>query len=329
LKAVSEIKYPSSGIDIKRAIKNNTGVVAVYGAVLIIFLSAGIMEADVFKSQNILTILHHMTALGLTAIGETFCLLAGTFDLSVGSVISLTSLLFSGTVNGRPEMVLYGTVLVLAVGLLIGLINGILIAKAKINPFITTLAMLLIAQGAALLYHTGPYGKITPFVQAIGYGTVGFVPLPVIITTVFFIVAWIILTKTQFGMHVYALGGGGEPSRLSGIAVDKIRIGTHVICSLMAAITGIYFSARMGTGDPYSGMGYELEAIAAVCIAGTSLFGGRGTIWGTLGGVMLMSTLANAFNQLNLETMAQLIIRGVIIIIAVAVYTARDKNFGS
>ena len=187
MKAVAEAKYASPGMDVKRAIMNHTGVVTVYGVVLLIFLCAGMVDADVFKAQNILPIFHHMTALGLTAIGETFCILAGTFDLSVGSVISLTSLLFSGTVNGRPEMVLPATMLVLTVGLLIGLINGILIAKAKINPFITTLAMLLMAQGAALLYHTGPYGKITPAVKAIGYGTVGPVPVPVMITIGFFV----------------------------------------------------------------------------------------------------------------------------------------------
>jgi ribose transport system permease protein len=307
---------------------NNPGVATVYLAVLITFLTAGTVDPDVFQIANILTILHHMASLGLVAIGQTFCILSGTFDLSVGSVISLTNLLFSGTLYGRPEMLVWSLTLTLGVGLLIGFINGFLIAKIRINPFVTTLAMMAMAHGAALMYYTGPYGKITPAVKWLGYGSVGPIPTPVLMLAFFFTTALIVLTKTRFGLHVYAMGGGIDSARLSGVKTVRMRIATHMICSGLAALTGIYYSARMGTGDPYSGVGAELESIAAVCIAGTSLFGGRGTLWGTLGGVLLMVMLSNAFNHLNLETTIQLIIRGAIIITAVAVYTFRSKDFG-
>ena len=314
--------------DLKKAAKNNTGVVTVYLSVLVTFVVAGIIEPEVFGIENILTILHHMASLGVVAIGQTFCILSGTFDLSVGSVISLTNLVFSGTLYGRNEMLIPALLLVIAVGATIGLINGLLIAKARINPFVTTLAMMAMVQGAALMYYTGPYGKITPGVKWLGYGKIGPVPVPAILLIVFFTIALLVLTKTRFGLHIYALGGGVDSARLSGVRTLAMRVAAHVICSLMAVVTGIYYSARMGTGDPYSGVGVELESIAAVCIAGTSLFGGRGSLWGTLGGVMLMTTLSNAFNHLNLTTTIQLIIRGAIIIAAVAVHTMRSKDFG-
>lgn len=313
---------------IKRALRNNPGVATVYVAVLITFLLSGIFEPDVFQISNVLTILHHMASLGVVAIGQTFCILAGTFDLSVGSVVSLTNLLFSGTLQGRPEMLVWALALTLGVGLLIGFINGVLIAKIRINPFVTTLAMMAMAHGAALMYYTGPYGKITPDVKWLGYGSVGPIPAPVLFLGFFFVAALFVLAKTRFGLHVYAMGGGIDAARLSGVKTVRMRIATHMICSALAAVTGIYYSARMGTGDPYSGVGVELDSIAAVCIAGTSLFGGRGTLWGTLGGVLLMVMLSNAFNHLNFKTTIQLIIRGAIIIIAVAVYTFRSKGFG-
>ncbi len=316
------------GFDIKKAAKNNTGVLTVYFSVLATFLLAGLIEPEVFSIDNILTILHHMASLGVVAIGQTFCILSGTFDLSVGSVISLSNLLFSGTLYGRNEMLIPALLLTAGIGIGIGLINGLLIAKARINPFVTTLAMMAMAQGATLMYNTGPYGKITSAVKWLGYGKLGPVPVPAIFLAVFFAIALLVLTKTRFGLHIYALGGGLDSARLSGVKTTRMRVAAHVICSLMAVLTGIYYSARMGTGDPYSGVGVELESIAAVCIAGTSLFGGRGSLWGTLGGVMLLTTLSNAFNHLNLTTTIQLIIRGVIIIAAVAVHTKGSKDFG-
>jgi ribose transport system permease protein len=318
-----------SGNRIRKVLGANTGVLTVYIIVILTFLIAGSFEPEVFQIKNILIILHHMASIGLVAIGQTFCILGGSFDLSVGSVISLTTLLFSGTVFGRSGMILPAVFLVLAVGLCIGLVNGLLIAKARINAFITTLAMLMMAEGVALMYHNGPYGKITEGIKWIGYGAIGPIPVAVFLLGGFFLFGLMVLTRTRFGLHVYALGGGVESARLSGINVTRMRVMTHVVCSLMAVVNGIYFSARMGTGDPYCGVGYELESIAAVCIAGTSLFGGRGTLWGTLGGVLLLVTLSNAFNHLNLETTIQLIIRGLIIISAVAVYTIRRKGFGS
>jgi ribose transport system permease protein len=306
----------------------HTGEVMVYLIVVLTFLIGGIIDREIFYAKNIMTILHHMTGLGIVAIGQTFCILAGTFDLSVGSVISLTSMIFAGTVMGRPEMILPAFLLTLLVGIGVGLANGLIIAKIRINPFITTLAMMLIAQGLALLYHSGTYGNITPEVKWIGYGMIGPVPVPLIFLTIIFIVCFVLLTKTRFGLHVYALGGGLAPARLSGVNTTFIRVMTHLICSFLSALAGIYFAARMGAGDPYSGVGYNLESIASVCIAGTSLYGGRGSLWGTLGGVLLLTMIANTFNHLNLPTMSQLILRGAIIVIAVAVYTIRNKDFG-
>ena len=313
---------------IRRLVGAHSGVFMVYIIVAVTFIVGGLIDREIFLVANVITILHHMTGLGLISVGQTFCILSGTFDLSVGSVISLTSLTFAGTIMGRPEMIPLAFVFTFAVGSCVGLVNGLLIAKARINPFITTLATMLIAQGVAFLYHSGPYGKITPEVKWIGYGTIGFLPVPILIFISVFVTCFVLLTKTRFGLHVYALGGGIEPARLSGVKVNLIRVSTHVICSVLASGAGVYFAARMGTGDPYCGVGYQLESIAAVCIAGTSLYGGRGSLWGTLGGVLLLAMISNTFNHLNLPTMSQLILRGIIIIVAVAVYTVRSKDFG-
>lgn len=313
---------------IKRAVNANIGVAVVLVIVVVSFIAGGLIDREVFQIRNVITILHHMTGLGLVAIGQTFCILAGAFDLSVGSMISLSSQLFAGTVMGRSEMIIPAFLLVIAVGVFVGSINGFLIAKARINPFVTTMSMMLMAQGAALLYYAGSYGKITPEIKYIGYGNIGALPFAFALLLGIFILCLIVLTKTRFGLHVYALGGGIDAARLSGVNTVAVRVLTHIICSTLASIAGVYFAARMGTGDPYGGTGYNLESIAAVCIAGTSLFGGRGSLWGTMGGVLLLSMISNIFNHLNLPTMSQLILRGVIIIIAVAVYTLRSKEFG-
>jgi ribose transport system permease protein len=313
---------------ISRLVSNNLGVVVVLIIVAVAFVSGGIIDREIFQIRNVITILNHMTSLGLVAIGQTFCILAGSFDLSVGSVISLTSQVFAGTVMGRSAMILPAFLLIIGIGVLIGSVNGVLISKARINPFVTTMAMMLMANGAALLYYPGSYGKITPEVKWIGYGKIGPIPFSFVLLMIVFFICLIVLTRTRFGLHVYALGGGVTAARLSGVKTVLIRMMTHIICATLAAIDGVYFAARMGTGDPYSGTGYNLESIAAVCIAGTSLFGGRGTLWGTLCGVLLLSMIANIFNHLNLPTMSQLILRGCIIVIAVAVYTVRSKDFG-
>ncbi|MFW6180451.1 MAG: ABC transporter permease [Spirochaetota bacterium] len=313
---------------VRRTVGANTGIVVVLVIVAVAFITGGLLDQEIFRIRNVITILHRMTSLGLVAIGQTFCILAGSFDLSVGSVISLSSQLFAGTVMGRPHMIIPAFGLIIAAGTFIGAVNGFFIARARINPFVTTMAMMVMAKGAALLYYPGSYGQITAQVKYIGYGRVGPLPFPFVILIGVFAVCLVVLNRTRFGLHVYALGGGAGPARLSGVNTTAIRILTHVICSTMAALAGVYFAARMGTGDPYSGQGYELESIAAVCIAGTSLFGGRGSLWGTLCGVLLLSMISNIFNHLNLPTMSQLILRGGIIIIAVAVYTVRSRTFG-
>ena len=312
----------------RREASANTGIVVVLAIAALAFVGGGLISPSVFRVENIITIFQRTASLGLVAIGQSFCILAGSFDLSVGAVISLCSQLFAGTVMGRPEMILPAFALVLGVGVLVGLINGLLIARVRINPFVTTMAMMAMAGGAALLYHPGAYGQITPEVKWLGYGYIAGIPFAFVFLIALFLVSLVVLTRTRFGLHVYALGGGAGPARLSGVNTARVRVLTHVICSTLAALTGVYFAARMGTGDPYSGTGYNLESIAAVCIAGTSLFGGRGSLWGTLCGVLLLSMIANIFNHLNLPSMSQLILRGGIIIVAVAVYTSRRKDFG-
>jgi ribose transport system permease protein len=278
--------------------------------------------------DNVLSILQRSVALGLVAAGQTLAILVGSLDLSVAYVVSVTAVLASVVMQGNPEMMIPAVIVVLAVGGLIGLTNGLIITKLGVNAFIATLGMALVLRGLLNATFDNFAGSVPREFQVLGYGNVGPVPYSVLLLGVVVAAVWFLLRHTRFGHHVYAVGGSEETARLSGVRSHRVIISAHVLCSVAAALAGLFIVSRLGAGAPWVGPdgGYDLESIAAVVVGGTALAGGRGGVFGTLAGVFILATLDNVFNLLQVDPFIKDTIRGIILISAVAVYALRLRG---
>ena len=299
---------------------------AVIGFVLIVI--AGSLASPIFLTvTNIRNVFLQSAMLGVVAVGMTFVILTGGIDLSVGMVLSLCSVVAAMLFNngqGYPlPIVILAT---LALGAAIGAINGGVIIWRGVAPFIVTLAMMAIASGAALTISNGrPIGGITGSYAWLGSGMIGPAPVPVWIMSISFIIGAIVLRFTPYGRAVYAIGGNEQAARLSGIAVNRVKLITYMISGFFAALGAIIFTARVTVGDPWAGRSLELDAIAAVVIGGTSLFGGIGALWGTFLGTLIILMINNLLNLMNVSPYSQGIAKGLIILIAIALYKRRDE----
>jgi ribose transport system permease protein len=302
------------------------GSVALYIGVAI---STG--QTRMLEVEGVVGLLQRMVALGIVAIGQTFVILAGSIDLSVANLISVAAVLASFIMQGRPEMMLVAVVAVLAVSAFVGLINGLLVSRLQVSPFIATLGSGLILQGLLSASFTNFAGSVPIEFQALAYGALGPLPYSVIGLFLLAILAAILLRATKFGAHLYAVGGNSEGARLAGIRTDLVTIGAHVLCSLTAGVSGLYLASRLRSGAPWVGRSgvYDLESIAVVVIGGTLLAGGRGGVWGTLAGVLLFAVLDASFNMLDVSAYPKLVLRGAIVIAAVAIYTFRSRELAA
>ncbi len=298
----------------------HVATVAVY-AILVGLVAFGLLSSPAFRtSRNWVNLLRQATSLGLVGIGQTFVILGGGFDVSVSAVITLVSLLSAVLMEGRETMVLPAVLLSVALGVCYGFVNGLAIARLRVSPFIATFATMSIGRGFALAYTKIPVGRIAPSYRFLADGYLGPLPVPLVVLALALGISFVVLHRTRFGRYVYAVGGDPEIARWSGIPVQRIRIATYVISGLMAAITGLYLSSRMGVGDPAVGPGIEWDSVTAVVVGGTSLAGGRGGLAGTVAGVLLLTVISNILNLLNVHTWYQQILKGLIILFAVAVY---------
>ncbi len=300
---------------------------------LVVTLTVGgvLVYADggsLFHQSSMVSMLQRAAGLGIVAIGQTFAILAGSLDLSVAYVISLTSLIAAQTMAGSDGNVPVAIGAVLAVSAGIGLVNGLLITKLRINAFIATLGVGLLIKGYLEQGYAGPAGSVPVSVQRLGYDRIGPIPLSFLLMIGVAVVAWLVLQRTRFGHHTIAIGGDLDVARLSGVRTDRVLIGTHIICSICAGIAGLYLASRLGAGAPRVGSegGYDLESIAAVVLGGTVLAGGRGGVAGTVGGVALLAAIDTIFNQLAVDPFFKQVVRGVVIIAAVAVYALRQQR---
>jgi len=285
-------------------------------------------ETRMLDAEGVIGLLQRMVALGIVAIGQTFAILAGSIDLSVANLISVGAVLASYVMQGRPEMMLPAVALVLVVSAAVGILNGTLIAWLQVNAFIATLGVGLILQGLLSASFTNFAGSVPREFQAFAYGGWGGAPFSVIGLFALAALASAVLGATTFGAHLYAVGGNLEGARLAGIRTDLVTIGAHVVCSLTAGVTGLYLASRLRSGAPWVGRDgvYDLESIAVVVIGGTLLAGGRGGVWGTLAGVLLFASLDAAFNMLGVSAYPKLVLRGAIVVAAVAVYAVRSRD---
>jgi ribose transport system permease protein len=269
-----------------------------------------------------------MVALGIVALGQTFVILCASVDLSVANLISVAAVMASFLMQGNPAMMVPAVAAVLAVSVGVGLLNGVIVTKFRVNPLIATLGVGLILQGLLSASFNNFAGSVPPEFQAVAYGTIGPIPYSVIGLFALAAAASMLLGWTRFGAHLYAVGGNAEGARLAGIRTDRVTITAHIICSVMAGLTGLYLASRLRSGAPWVGRDgvYDLESIAVVVIGGTLLAGGRGGVWGTLAGVLLFATLDAVFNMLGISAYPKQLLRGAIVVGAVAVYAVRTKG---
>ncbi len=285
-------------------------------SVIVAFINSRFMT-----TSNILNILRQTSINAVIATGMTFVILTGGIDLSVGSILG-----FSGAVaammlaSGVDSIIAIPVALI--VGLVVGALNGVLISKGKLQPFIVTLATMTMLRGATLVFTDGkPIGTgfeaNSQLFAWFGNGYVLGIPVPIIVIIVTFLVALFVLTQTKIGRYVYALGGNEEATKLSGISTDKVKIFVYAISGMMAALAGIIITSRLSSAQPTAGSGYELDAIAAVVLGGTSLAGGTGTIVGTMIGALIIGVLNNALNLMDVSSYFQMLAKGSVILLAV------------
>lgn len=278
--------------------------------------------------NNLLAVLGRSIALGITAIGQTFVILVASIDLSVASLISATAVLSSVVMNGNPAMIVPAIAASLALGALVGLVNGLVVTKLDVNPLIATLGMSLVIQGCLSAFVSNFAGSVPAEFQFFAYGSVGGIPFAILFFFGLAIAAFLVLRFTRFGSDIYAVGGNRDAARFAGISTGRVIVLAHVICSLCATVAGLYLASRLRSGAPWIGANgvYDLESIAVVVIGGTILAGGRGGIWGTVAGVMIFSLIDSIFNVLGVDAFVKQVLRGIIIIAAVAFYAVRSKR---
>nr|WP_255654623.1 ABC transporter permease [Cohnella sp. REN36] len=288
-----------------------------YGLILILLLAVVVLSivSDTFLTfTNLMNVLRQVSINGILAVGMTLVILTGGIDLSIGSLMAVSAVIAASTVSDSSG----ATILALVLGMLasgfLGGVSGTMSAKLRVAPFVATLAMMTIGRGIALLYTNGrPIIVDSPSFKYLGQGYVGPIPVPVLIFVVIAALVAVLLYRTKFGRYIFAVGGNENASRVSGIRVDRIKIGVYAINGLLSGLAGILLASRISSGQPNSGIGYELDAIAAVVIGGTSLFGGRGSLLGTIVGVLIIGVINNGLNLLDVSSYWQQIIKGVII----------------
>lgn len=301
---------------------NARGFVAKYGVIIglvIIMVFFTVMKAKFLTLDNMLNMLRQTSINGLLAIGMTFVVLTGGIDLSVGSIVGAAGMFAALAARSETGMPWYLAVLIgLLVGVLLGTINGIVISYLRVPAFIATLGMLSIARGVTFMASNAkPVPGLSQGFLKVGGGSVGIIPIPILILTAVLVLSYIVLYKTRYGRYVFATGGNPSSARVSGINVKQITCSVYMVSGILAGLAGVILTSRVTSGLSQSGDGYEVDAIAAAVIGGNSLSGGRGRLWGTIIGFLIMGVMNNGLDMMAVSSYWQLVIKGIIIIGAV------------
>ena len=277
--------------------------------------------------KNLFNVLRQIATNLLLACGMTMVIILGGIDLSVGSIIALSGVLAAGCVSRYGFPIGAALLAGVLIGVLFGLFNGFVISKTTIPPFIVTLATMNIARGLAGVYTGGsPVRVVSKEWQFVGAGYIGGIPVPVIIMFVVYVISLLILNRTKFGRHVYAVGGNVTAAEFSGIKVTRVKFIVYLYTGIMAGIAGIILASRMYSGQPTAGEGAEMDAIAAVVVGGTSMAGGSGKLGGTLIGALIIGVLNNGLNLMNVNSFWQTVVKGIVILLAVTTDYLRNRN---
>ena len=311
---------------IKKQFKENQNLGTI-AALIILIVFVSVLNPAFLQVNNLLNLMRQLIINGFIALGMTFVILTGGIDLSVGSTLAFTSAIFAGLLQNGMNTGL-AILITLALGLCLGLINGLLITKGKLAPFIVTLATMTIFRGLTLVYMdgrpiSGPKDNFS--FQFLGKGQVFGIPFQVILFLIVYIVLSALLNKTSHGRKIFAVGGNEKASFISGIKIDKVKVLVYVISALMAVVSGLVLTSRLNSAQPTAGSAYEMDAIAAVVLGGTSMTGGSGSLTGTLIGILILGVLNNGLNLLGVSSFYQQIVKGVVILIAVLIDRKRNK----
>ena len=315
---------------VKRYFKDNLGIILALAAMILFLYVFPKTHTTFLTTNNIFNVLRQSSTNLMLACGMTMVIILGGIDLSVGSIIAMSGVLGAAAVvwHGLPEIV--GILIAILSGLIFGLLNGLVIAKTKIPPFIVTLASMNIAKGIAYVYSEGkPIRCMTDAWKFLGAGNIAGIPVPVITMFIVFVVAVLFLNRTRTGRHIYAVGGNDTAARFSGIDTAKVKLVVFAFSGLMAGLAGITIASRLYSGTCTSGDGAEMDAIAAVVVGGTSMSGGSGKLGGTLIGVLIIGILNNGLNLMGVNSDWQYIIKGAVILMAVYLDFLRSRKKAS
>lgn len=288
-------------------------------ALIILCAVISIVSPRFLGIANLRNLFTQISVNGVISLGMTFVILTGGIDLSVGSVVAISGAVAAATIQSTGSIIL-GILAALFTGIFVGFINGIVVARGKIQAFVATLATQTVFRGVTYVFTGGNpiSGLSDDFIKVTNSRILG-IPVPVIMTIIVFVICAYILTQTRYGRYVYAVGGNEDSARLSGISVNNIKIWVYIISGITAAIAGIIVTSRIGSAAPTAGNGYELDAIAAIVIGGTNLVGGEGTIVGTIIGVLIIGVLSNGLNLMDVSAFYQTIVKGLVILLAVLI----------
>ena len=308
-------------------LKTNMGILIAF-AVLYLFLAINPATSAAFLTrQNMFNVLRQISTNLYLACGMTMVIILGGIDLSVGSIIALSGCVAAACVSRHGMPIPCALLVGILIGVFFGMVNGTIIAKTTIPPFIVTLATMNVARGFAYVYTSGsPVRVVTKEWQFVGAGYIGPIPTPVIILANVLIVTGLLMNNTRLGRHIYAVGGNVQAARFSGISVEKVKFWIYTFSGLMAGLAGVVLASRMYSGQPTAGEGAEMDAIAAVVVGGTSMSGGAGKIGGTIIGALIIGFLNNGLNLLNVNSFWQYVVKGVVILLAVFVDFVRNRN---
>ncbi|WP_413693967.1 ribose ABC transporter permease [Psychromonas sp. KJ10-2] len=292
-------------------------------ALIALIAVVSVLNEYFFTLDNLLNILRQTSVIAILAAGMTLVILTAGIDLSVGSILALCGA-FAASMISLEISVFIAIPVSLLGGAVLGSMTGVIISKGKVQAFIATLVMMTLLRGVTMVYTDGRpistgFTDVADHFAWFGTGYLFGIPVPVWLMIFVFAGIWYLLNHTRFGRYVYALGGNESATKLSGINVDRIKIGVYGICGLLSALARIIITSRLSSAQPTAGMGYELDAIAAVVVGGTSLAGGRGYIMGTLIGALIIGVLNNALNLLDVSSYFQMIVKAAVILLAVLV----------
>jgi ribose/xylose/arabinose/galactoside ABC-type transport system permease subunit len=291
-----------------------------------LILALWILTPYFLTVSNLLNVAQQTSINAIIAVGMTFVIITAGIDLSVGSIVAFSGVVLASVLRTAVPLPL-ALVLGLGVGAFCGIVNGILITYGKLPPFISTLGMMSVARGAALLYTSGrPISGFEPSFRYLATGEILYIPVPVIIMILVYLVAHIVLTRTKLGRYTYAIGGNEEAALLSGVNVKLYKTMVYGLSGMLSGLAAIILTARLNSAQPIAGMMYELDAIAATVIGGTSLMGGQGRVVGTLIGALIMGVLRNGLNLLGVSSFVQQTVIGSVIILAVLMDMALKKH---